>query len=135
MSVLHESCSLRMLTKVFVPRLTISVKQAKARGQGRRRSRELEDLHMCASTGKFNIEKLSLAQVEEHDDEHDTLATLPSKPAAKKPLLRRQTDSQLDTKSRGGSLKKTGSKPSANGVTRSPNTAKKPLGRSISGSK
>ena len=85
------------------------MKRAKARGQGRRKSRELEDLHMCASTGKFNLEKLAIDQTLEETEEEDTVPKLTSKSNPKKPMVRRQTDSQLDTKMRStGSIKKTG---------------------------
>lgn len=84
---------------------------------------------MCASTGKFNLEKLTLEEVDENEDEDVVPKTLAKVPAGKKPMVRRQTDSVLDTKSRGGSLKKSGTKTGANGVVRTPPTAKKQVTR------
>ncbi|XP_060592424.1 uncharacterized protein LOC132747126 [Ruditapes philippinarum] len=122
------------------------VKRAKAKGQGRRRSRELEDLHMCASTGKFNLEKLSqLNENEEEDENNHKLSDLKisdnKNHHAKKPLTRRHTDStsQIGAKTatpRGGSMTKAGSKSSLNGVhASSPSTQKKLIARSISHNK
>lgn len=89
---------------------------------------------MCASTGKFNLEKISLEQLEENEED-DSVPKLASKPAAKKPMVRRQTDSQLESKQRGGSLKKTGSNITTNGAARTPPLSKKQVGRTTSGNK
>ncbi|XP_052811748.1 uncharacterized protein LOC128239239 [Mya arenaria] len=115
-----------------------NVKQARARGKGRRRSKELEDLHLCASTGKLHTDKL-------HDvAEEDDSATKATKPTAKKPLYRRQTDAQIGSKTRESSLgskpresslKKSGSKSSLGSSTNSPRTSKKPIAKTISSNK
>ncbi|KAL4233487.1 hypothetical protein ACF0H5_008168 [Mactra antiquata] len=107
-----------------------NVKRAKAKGQGRRRSRELEDLHMCASTGKFNLEHMSLEELEENEEDGEHPSELKTKHVQKKPISRRNTDSLLNSKTRGGSLKKTGSRSIMNG-TSSPSTPRK-LGRTVS---
>ncbi|XP_045196144.1 uncharacterized protein LOC123551350 [Mercenaria mercenaria] len=111
-----------------------NVKRAKAKGQGRRRSRELEDLHMCASTGKFDLEKLNENDEEEYNKIGELKISENKAQATKKPLARRQTDSQIGAKTRGGSLKKTGSRPTMNGVL-SPTIQKKPIARSVSNNK
>lgn len=109
----------------------ITVKRAKAKGQGRRRSRELEDLHMCASTGKFNLEHMGLEEVDENEEVHEHPNEMKTRPPQKKPLPRRSTDSHLSSKLRGGSLKKTGLKSNMNGTSSSPSTPRK-LGRTVS---
>ena len=90
------------------------MKQAAARGKGRRRSRELEDLHLCASTGRLNLDRLHEA------DEEATVTSRTPRGAGgsggKKTFTRRQTDSHLLSKGQGGSIKKTGSKSSLNGT-------------------
>ena len=98
-----------------------SVKRAAARGKGRRRSRELEDLHLCASTGKFKLEKISPLLEE---SETPTKKATNTPPGRKKVVTRMQSETSLLSKSRGSSLKKT--TPLVNGH------AHKNLGRSIS---
>lgn len=85
---------------------------------------------MCASTGKFNLEKLSLGNVDENEDE-DCESKEPKKQTTKKPIVRCHTDSHIGSKRRGGSIKKTDSKSSLNGLTTS-GVQKKLVARSIS---
>ena len=96
---------------------------------------------MCASTGKFNLERLN--EKDEEEENNHKLSGLKisehKNHTAKKPLARRQTDSQIGSKTttpRGGSLMKTGSKSSLNGVhAGSPHVQKKQITRSISHNK
>ncbi|KAH3738757.1 uncharacterized protein LOC127850099 isoform X3 [Dreissena polymorpha] len=97
-----------------------NVKMSKAKGKGRRRSRELEDLHLSASTGKFNLERL-------HEDEEETESSS-STTGDKKPVTKRQTEPQLNSK-RVGSLKK------VTGRASSPKTSKAPVARTLSNNK
>lgn len=106
-----------------------NVKLAKAKGQGRRRSRELEDLHMCAATGK-----LSLDNLDENEEDFDSTSHPTKKTEMRKRIdsvgTRQRTDSTSTSMSKAGLLKKQGSRTSING-TASPSTGKK-LTRQIS---
>lgn len=111
-----------------------NVKRAKARGQGRRRSKELEDLHLCASTGKFNLENLNLDRLEENEDDTDSKSSeVKTVQSTKKPMIRRQTDTLLN-KTR-GSLKKQGSKSSLSSSNDSSPSTPRKFNRTLSQNK